>query len=575
MVVFYACTKPFSIDKTINDPGATVTASVSGKVTDITGKPVSNATIHAGLSVSTTDINGQFMVGNAQLSQNTGIVKVSKTGFFDGSRTITVKEGTINNVAIELIPKKASGTFATTEGGAVTVNNGGSAQFPANSVVTATGTTYSGTVTVSSFFLNPTDADFSRYMPGELRGVTTTNKENALLSYGMMAVELNGSAGEKLQLATGKPATLTFPITAALQASAPASITLWYYDETSGMWKEEGTATKSGTNYVGNVAHFSFWNCDQGMPLMKYEATFKDQNGNPLTNALVSFSRNRTDSSNNSSVDTRSGYTCSDGSISAALPANEELKMQVYFSNCTGSPVYTNTFNSGTQDIKANTITVNLPAASSVTFSGTVTDCNGKAVSNGYVQVSLDNNWYNTNINTDGSVNLVVPRCNTTSAVATINVYDLSGAQQNLNPITATVTSGAVSLGQLSACGLATNEYINLSVNGTAYSFVPPADSLELYGSGSNFNLQAYGKTTNKSFYGSFSATGIGTSSFTLLNINLPGVEPIGYNVPFTITEFGAVGQYISGTFSGSVRDSLSANQAIITNGTFRIKRNN
>jgi hypothetical protein len=35
---------------------------------------------------------------------------------------------------------------------------------------------------------------------------------------------------------------------------------LWSFDEAKGLWKEEGQAIKTGSNYVGDVSHFSFWN---------------------------------------------------------------------------------------------------------------------------------------------------------------------------------------------------------------------------------------------------------------------------------------------------------------------------
>jgi len=83
-----------------------------------------------------------------------------------------------------------------------------------------------------------------------------------------------------LQLATGKNATVTFPIATATQSTAPATIPLWFFDETKGMWIEQGSATKTGNTYVGTVSHFTWWNCDWGGGPLTYTATFVDQNGN-------------------------------------------------------------------------------------------------------------------------------------------------------------------------------------------------------------------------------------------------------------------------------------------------------
>jgi hypothetical protein len=46
--------------------------------------------------------------------------------------------------------------------------------------------------------------------------------------------------GEKVELAEGLPATLTFAVPASMKDQAPATIPLWYFDEDEGIWKEEG-----------------------------------------------------------------------------------------------------------------------------------------------------------------------------------------------------------------------------------------------------------------------------------------------------------------------------------------------
>ena len=154
-------------------------------------------------------------------------------------------------------------------------------------MVTKQGSAYSGAVTVFAYFLDLTKSGAYDKMPGSLRGMTTDNIEQSLTSYGMMAVELVGSNGEALQLATGKTANLSFPIAASLTASAPATIPLWYFNETTSLWAQQVTATKTGNNYVGDVAHFTWWNCDYGGGPITYSIKFIDQNGNTVNNQNV------------------------------------------------------------------------------------------------------------------------------------------------------------------------------------------------------------------------------------------------------------------------------------------------
>ncbi|TMI80101.1 MAG: hypothetical protein E6H10_14335, partial [Bacteroidetes bacterium] len=137
-----------------------------------------------------------------------------------------------------------------------------------------TGAAYTGDVSVSTFYLNPADVDFNNYMPGNLVGLNSGNQQKILQSFGMTSIEMNNAAGEKLQLASGKTAIITLPIPSAMQATAPATIPLWYVDETKGIWKQEGTANKQGSNYTGTVAHFSFWTAGQLLQDIRLDATF-------------------------------------------------------------------------------------------------------------------------------------------------------------------------------------------------------------------------------------------------------------------------------------------------------------
>lgn len=314
-------------------PAITVTASVAGNVSDLNNAPVSGALVAAGASTTTTDANGQFTLRDIQLYKDAGFVKVTKAGYFTGSRTFLVNGNTTNNIKIQLIPKTISGTITSSSGGNVDVTGGVKINFTAGSFVNAAGNTaYTGDVAVAGYYLNPADANFREYMPGDLRGVSTTNKEGILKSFGMLSVEMNETGGQKLQLAEGKTATISIPIPSALQAAAPATISLWYFDETKGIWNEEGTATKLSTNYVGIVSHFSFWNAGEQGARVQLDATLKWDStaGLALINKLVTIT--------SVNFGTTKGYTDNNGKLSGLVPANENLVMKV-FDTCS-APVY-------------------------------------------------------------------------------------------------------------------------------------------------------------------------------------------------------------------------------------------
>jgi hypothetical protein len=264
----------------------TVNASVTGRVINDKKEPVSGALVNtANGGTAITDINGEFSLQNILLNKNAGFIKVEKAGYFTGSRTFVVSTTSDNITQIQLIPKTVVGSFVASAGGNITIPNGGGLVFPSNGIVnTSNSAAYTGNVSVAAYFLNPQAGNFGDIMPGTLRGTRTDNSQVALQSFGMVAVELTGAAGEKLQLANGKTASINLPIASSLLAFAPSSIPLWYFDEATGLWKEEGMVTKQGSSYLGTVSHFSFWNCDAPFPLVDFSADFKNQNGDPVVN---------------------------------------------------------------------------------------------------------------------------------------------------------------------------------------------------------------------------------------------------------------------------------------------------
>ncbi len=418
LLIIVSCQKSNNGPDAPNNEKEMVTASISGRVLDENKQPVSGAVVKAGSLTATTDLNGKFRINNASLDKNAGFIKVEKDGFFQGSRTIIVNEGAVNYISLQLIKRVVSGTVSGSTGGNITVQGGGSIVFTGNSFVNTAGNgAYTGSVSVSTFLLNPTASNFNEIMPGTLRGITTGNDETGLQSFGMMAVERTGAGGEKLQLAAGKTATLTFPIPAELLGNAPATIPLWSFNDTTGLWKEEGTATKQGNNYVGTVGHFSFWNCDVPVNFIHFKAIVKDQSGKPFASARVVIQV--TDDKYNANG---SGYTDSTGWVGGYIPKGKSLQIKIY-NNC-NAVVFTKDIGPFSAAADLGTLTVDNPVAGSVTFSGTVNNCSTTPVTNGYVDIYLDSMHTHAAV-TNGSFNITITRCNNAPTTASVTAYDL------------------------------------------------------------------------------------------------------------------------------------------------------
>lgn len=116
-------------------------------------------------------------------------------------------------------------------------------------------------------------------MPGLLTGLNDQNQLQALQSFGMALVELKDASGNPLQIAPGKTVTLKLPA----PADGPATIPLWHFNETYGIWVKAGVATKTGDSYTAELTHFSTWNLDLEFKSFRLDLQFQDQQGNTLT----------------------------------------------------------------------------------------------------------------------------------------------------------------------------------------------------------------------------------------------------------------------------------------------------
>ncbi len=401
-----------------------VVTSVVGRVIDKNQEPIEGASVAAGFKtensnsfvVVTTDKNGEFRIDDVIIDATVGSVKVSKDGYFNGIRAFSTHSKADNYVQIQLIEKEISGTFSAINGGGINVGSSGSAlDFSAGSVIDeATGKTYNGTVSVSAFYLNPEDENFDQFMPGNLMALNGANEYRFLQTFGMMAVELEGENGEKLQLDKNKPATMTMLIPSTLLVEAPATIPLWYFDEDLGLWIEEGIATKQGDKYIGQVRHFSFWNCDLPNQIVEFRMKLVDQNDAPISALTVVINvENMTTYGNR----TGTGITNGNGDVFGFVPKDKELSFTVY-RDCgiSREPIYTAYLGSFKTDVNYGVVKINIAALDVLTIQGNVNECSGKKVTDGIVGVSINGRRFYTHIK-DGFYALSLNSCQVSHSV--------------------------------------------------------------------------------------------------------------------------------------------------------------
>lgn len=571
-VLFYQCQKEVSYVGS-GDPGQVVLpnplkANLQGNVLDENGQPAENVVIKVGSEFSTTDDKGYFRMNNAALDKNAALVSAQKAGYFTAYRTFNATSGT-NQVVIKLIKKNLSGTVSGTNGGDVTLTNGTKISLPGNGIVKASdNSNYTGTVNVYASFIDPTAADILERVPGSFMANDKDGKRVFLTSYGMMAVELESTAGEKLQVKSGNTATLTYAIPSSLQSTAPATIPLWYVDEATGLWKEEGVATKQGNNYVGTVQHFSFWNCDIGVPAITLNTTLKTSKGLPLVNASVVISADKYGSA--------FGYTDSLGQVKGLVPANTNLTLEVR-DNC-GATIYSKNIGSFDKNADLGSITVTPTSQSLVTVSGKLTNCSGANLPKGYAIVSINNYVRYAKVDGSGNFSTNFLLCSITGNVQVLGVDETTQQQGNIS--TVAVAAPTTDVGTIAACGTSSTQFINYTLDGTPYT-ISELDSLTAFTNAQGTPLTTYisgfqinGNNITNTISFKFDHSNYVTGSYPVVSFSVRNINNPTLVQPFNVTMTNipqAAGQFYEGNLTGQFKDASNVTHTISC--SFRIRR--
>lgn len=550
-----------------------VTGDIFGFVVDENNQPLVGASVSLGTDQTTTDDFGHFTFSNVAMNGRGTLVKVSQSGYFTGSRRFFPVQGQESRVKIELIRKTMSGSFNTDNGGTIDLNGGASVSFSPSGIIDANGDPYTGTVQVASQWLDPTDPRTFDQMPGNLQGVNNENEEVALLTYGMMVVELEDSNNEPLNLDSASTATITMPIPAELLAGAPAEIPLWSYNEEFGIWVQEGTATLQNGNYVGEVGHFSFWNCDAPFELVEVDFRLVDENQQPLDNYKVQVVR--------ANAKARAGYGYSDrnGVVSGLLPANETLELNV-FDQC-DNIVYSEIIGPFSQNTSLGDITITGSVINNTIIRGSLVGCEGTNITNAVVLVEFDGQTvYHY---TDGpDFEIAVTTCSSTNEVKVTGV-DLDNLIQSesfiVNP------NAETDLGVIIVCGEELENFIRLTVDNETVIY-PNAtiftnDSTGI-GTDSTFTfIQASGNVQD--FYIGFGFQGGTPGDYSDRNF-IEGIFDSNRGWSFRagekgfesliVREFGGSGEAVKGTFSGSfINFNNNVQDTVQVSGEFNVTR--
>lgn len=536
------------------DLGAKVTADFFGEIKDENGTAVANATITVGDKTRTTDADGFFSIASASVDEKLAYVKVEKSGYFLGSRSLIPSQTSTNSVRITLLTADATASILSNNVTSVSVN-GATVDFKGE-YVDQVGNAYSGPIEVSMKYLPAMDPYTSTQMPGMLYAQNENGSSGALETYGMVGVELRGNSGQKLQIAAGSDATLHIPVDASQLANAPATIPLWYFDEVVGYWVEEGTATLENGEYVGIVDHFSFWNCDAFSIDAQFCGTVEDGSGVPFPNAQVTII---------TASATTTGTTGSDGSFCTYIPADQTITFEV--SDECGNALMSQAVGPFSPNSSNSAILVATQTSNTLAVSGMVNDCSSNPVANGLIEIIAGATSHYFPIS-NGTVNVSLINC---ALPATIDVIVTDYATLSQGQISnVPVVGNSANIGTINACTPA-SEYISLTVDGSTSVFLVSMDcyhSLDSLGSTNMINIDGdtpagdymyiQGSTVTPGNYSLVQDIYM-TTGFSIFTNAAPAVD---FTIPPTVSvnfvNYPPVGSYLDLTMVGTYYDASS-----------------
>lgn len=569
-VSFTSCKKdePLPPESTVNDVtvgslslGALMTADFFGRVLDENGDGLSNVTVKVGSETATTDLNGVFKISQASVNTDLAYVLAEKNGYFDGSRSLIPSASGYNYIQIKLYERKLTTTFPTGTPMSVYIEPGVNVDFN-GLFVDQVGNDYVGYVKAYIKYIEPIDHEDIDAMPGSPFGQSLAGTPKYFESYGQMFVELEGNSGQKIEIARDSYITLRIRTDQSQVAQAPASIPLSAFDHNNGYWVEHATAELVQDEYQGNIGHAGYWNFASVHETFVSTGLMIDYYGDSLVNFPIQ-------------VVTPNGkdvfYSASDGSYSQYLPAGFNLIFNA-IDGCQNETAVSSTgpFSSGT--VNPFNIQIQLGVVDLIQELGSLLDCGGVELTNGYVLVKLGNQTF-VQYTPNGKFEVDNINCNGESSYEVLGVDLNTGAvsfpnQQNIsNPIT--------SIGDLFVCGTH-SEYFTYSIDsGPEVQYFSDIYCAQLDTGGGLF-FEIYPMDLSVKIVGSVMANGP-YSYFVYLQpgtiwIKPNGMDPLlNFSFGINLVNFGAVGDYVTILYTGTYTDNLMVTHTI--EGDLAVKR--
>ncbi|HEY0818587.1 MAG TPA: carboxypeptidase regulatory-like domain-containing protein [Rhizobacter sp.] len=261
---------------------------IAGRVLSASdGQPVAGATVTLdGTTTVTTGADGTFsFTGLTEVDRVP--VTISAAGYPRIVRFTSVTGSTVTTLPVQLPPVAATVSVDAAVGGTASVG-GSTAQavFPAGAIVAAGGAAPTQPALVQVTPINT--AEDTNLLTGDYRSGASAWLE----TYGAVSVVLTDAGGASYDLGAGQNATIRIPVSTRASGTLPATVPLYWFDEATGFWTAEGTATLAGTApnryYEGTVTRANVtWSASAPISTVLVTGCVRDMTGAAVRRARI------------------------------------------------------------------------------------------------------------------------------------------------------------------------------------------------------------------------------------------------------------------------------------------------
>ena len=234
-------------------------------------------------NTGTTDENGELNIALPEDAQRI-IVNGDADGYGEYSIIVTSDD---QNIDLFLQPSNLESSFDPSTAFNLELSGLSIVSLPANAFIDENGDSPTGNINAELTIIDPsTDPEL---MPGNFETIDATTGDIGLIeSFGAINATFNDAEGNSYNLAENQTATIRIPL-ATGSTNPPATIPVYHFNEETGYWDQEGTATLSADQayYEGTVSHFSTWNADSLYESVQISGCLQDQLGSAVSNARI------------------------------------------------------------------------------------------------------------------------------------------------------------------------------------------------------------------------------------------------------------------------------------------------